>query len=810
MTNHWIDLQHSDCILIQGSNAAENHPISFKWVLKAKDKGAEVIHVDPRFTRTSARSSMYAPLRSGTDIAFLGGMIKYILDHDLYFKDYVLSYTNAAFLVNPKFSFNDGLFSGYDAQKHAYDKSSWSFQKDGKGLIKRDDTLKNPHCVFQLMKKHYDRYDLKKVSSITGTPEADLLAVYKAFAATGKPDKAGTIMYALGQCHHSVAVQNIRTMTIVQLLLGNIGICGGGINALRGEPNVQGSTDHALLSHYLPGYLKAPKASWQTLEQYIAGTTPQTANPQSLNWMSNTGKYATSLMRAFYPEGGTPENGFGYDYLPKLDDGQDASVMSMIDAMYAGKIKGLTCVGQNPACSLPNSNKVRKALQNLDWMVHVNIFDNETASFWKGPGLDPKKVKTECFLLPVTASVEKEGSQANSGRWMQWKYAAAEGPGDAISTGDVFWRVMSKLKELYAKDGGTFPEPILAANTDFVDGKGRYDPERVAKYINGYFLKDVTINGVEYKKGECVPGFPLLQADGSTSCGNWICSGSFTRAGENLMKRRKKVDPTGLGLYPEWSYSWPVNRRVIYNRASVDLNGKPYNPKKAVIEWDGKKWVGDVPDGPWAPQADTKNGKLAYIMTTDGYAQLYGPGRLDGPFPEHYEPAETPVAQHPFSKQLSSPVYKFHTSDMDKLAKAADPKYPIVLTTYSMTEHWCGGGETRNVPNLLEAEPQLYVEMSPELAKEKGIANGDGVIVESARGRVEAIAMVTVRIRPFKVMGKTVHLIGMPFAYGWTTPKCGDSTNRLTIVACDPNTTIPEAKACCVNIRKADKLTEIA
>ena len=268
MTNHWIDLQHSDCILIQGSNAAENHPISFKWVLKAKDKGAEVIHVDPRFTRTSARSSMYAPLRSGTDIAFLGGMIKYILDHDLYFKDYVLSYTNAAFLVNPKFSFNDGLFSGYDAQKHAYDKSSWSFQKDGKGLIKRDDTLKNPHCVFQLMKKHYDRYDLKKVSSITGTPEADLLAVYKAFAATGKPDKAGTIMYALGQCHHSVAVQNIRTMTIVQLLLGNIGICGGGINALRGEPNVQGSTDHALLSHYLPGYLKAPKASWQTLEQY--------------------------------------------------------------------------------------------------------------------------------------------------------------------------------------------------------------------------------------------------------------------------------------------------------------------------------------------------------------------------------------------------------------------------------------------------------------------------------------------------------------------------------------------------------------
>ena len=362
--------------------------------------------------------------------------------------------------------------------------------------------------------------------------------------------------------------------------------------------------------------------------------------------------------------------------------------------------------------------------------------------------------------------------------------------------------------ELYKAEGGKLPEALLKMNWP-----EKYDPEEWTRRINGFFWADTKIGNRLYKKGDLVPAFGNLQADGSTSSLNWLYTGSYTEDEGNKSKRR---DPTqtpmqaAIGLYPNWSWCWPVNRRILYNRASVDLNGKPYNPKKAVIEWDGKKWVGDVPDGPWAPQADTKNGKLAYIMTTDGYAQLYGPGRLDGPFPEHYEPAETPVAQHPFSKQLSSPVYKFHTSDMDKLAKAADPKYPIVLTTYSMTEHWCGGGETRNVPNLLEAEPQLYVEMSPELAKEKGIANGDGVIVESARGRVEAIAMVTVRIRPFKVMGKTVHLIGMPFAYGWTTPKCGDSTNRLTIVACDPNTTIPEAKACCVNIRKADKLTEIA
>ena len=316
MTNHWNDLANSDCILIMGSNPAENHPISFKWVLKAQDKGAKVVSVDPRFTHSSSKADFYVQLRVGTDIAFLGGMINYILNNDKYFKQYVIDSTNGPTVVGERFGFSDGLFSGFNADKKSYDKKTWAFEMDANGVPVRDETLTHPRCVLQLLKKHYDRYTLDKVSETTGTPKEDLLRVYETFASTGAPDKAGTIMYALGQCHHSVAVQNIRTMTIVQLLLGNIGICGGGINALRGEPNVQGSTDHALLSHYLPGYLKAPKASWQTLEQYIAGTTPQTANPQSLNWMSNTGKYATSLMRAFYPEGGTPENGFGYDYLP--------------------------------------------------------------------------------------------------------------------------------------------------------------------------------------------------------------------------------------------------------------------------------------------------------------------------------------------------------------------------------------------------------------------------------------------------------------------------------------------------------------
>ena len=808
MTNHWIDIKNADVVLIIGSNAAEHHPVSFKWIMRAKDNGAALIHVDPKFSRTSARCDYHVPLRSGTDIAFLGGMVNYILESNSYFHDYVVNYTNASFIVGKGYDFKDGLFSGYDAKARKYDQSKWGFEKGPDGAPLRDATLKHERCVFNLMKKHYSRYTLKNVSDITGVSEENLLKVYKQFCATGKPDKAGTILYALGWTQHTVGVQNIRCSTLVQLLLGNIGVAGGGINALRGEPNVQGSTDHALLYHVLPGYIGLPLAPWQTLAQFNKANTPVTKIPNSANWWGNRPKYFASLLKGWYGEEAKPENDFCYGLLPKGEPGADYSYMYVMDKMYQGKIKGGFVFGVNPMNSFPNTNKMRKALDNLDWMVCAELHNSETTDNWHRPGVDPKKMKTEVFLLPSAHRVEKAGTISNSGRWLLWFDKAVEPAGEARNFADMFVPLINKLRELYKAEGGKLPEALLKMNWP-----EKYDPEEWTRRINGFFWADTKIGNRLYKKGDLVPAFGNLQADGTTSSLNWLYTGSYTEDEGNKSKRR---DPTqtpmqaAIGLYPNWSWCWPVNRRILYNRASVDLNGKPYNPKKAVIEWDGKKWVGDVPDGPWAPQADTKNGKLAYIMTTDGYAQLYGPGRLDGPFPEHYEPAETPVAQHPFSKQLSSPVYKFHTSDMDKLAKAADPKYPIVLTTYSMTEHWCGGGETRNVPNLLEAEPQLYVEMSPELAKEKGIANGDGVIVESARGKVEAIAMVTVRIRPFKVMGKTAHLIGMPFAYGWTTPKCGDSTNRLTIVACDPNTTIPEAKACCVNIRKADKLTEIA
>ncbi len=806
MTNHWIDIKNADAVLIIGSNAAEHHPVAFKWIMKAKDNGAVLMHVDPKFSRTSARCDFHVPLRSGTDIPFLGGMLNYILENGLYHKEYVNNYTNAAFVVGDGYAFEDGLFSGYDAAARKYDKSKWALAKGPDGGPVVDPTHQNPRCVINLMKDHYSRYTLKNVSDITGVSQDNLLKVYKNFCATGKPDKAGTILYALGWTQHTVGVQNIRLSSLVQLLLGNIGIAGGGINALRGEPNVQGSTDHALLYNNIPGYHGTPQAPWQTLAEYNKANTPVTVVPNSANWWGNRPKYVTSLLKGWFGDAATPENDFCYSLLPKLEPGVDYSYMFIMDNIYNNKIKGGFIMGVNPMNSFPNTNKMRAALDNLDWLVCSEIHNSETTDNWQRPGVDPKTKKTEVFLLPSAHRIEKAGTISNSGRWLQWFDKAVEPAGEARNFADVVVPLFNTIRSMYKAEGGVLPEAVLKMHwTD------KYDPEEWARRINGFFWADSKVGDKTYKRGQLVPTFGVLKDDGTTSSLNWIYTGSWTEEDGNKSRRR---DPSQtpmqakIGLFPNWSWCWPLNRRILYNRASVDMNGKPFNPNRVVIEWDGSKWVGDVPDGPWPPMADAK-GKLPFIMVKDGLAQFYGPGPADGPFPEHYEPAETPLASHPFSRQLSSPVYKYHKTDMDKIAPPADPRYPIVLTTYSLTEHWCGGGETRNVPNLLETEPQLYVEISHELAKEKGIKNGDGVVLESARGNCEAIAMVTVRIRPFTVMGKTVHLVGMPFAFGWTTPKTGDSTNRLTVGAYDPNTTIPESKACCVNLRKADKLTEI-
>ena len=814
MTNHWIDIRNSDCILIMGSNAAENHPISFKWVTEAMKRGGKLISVDPRFTRTSSKADFYTALRSGTDIAFLGGMIKYILDNDKYFKEYVAEYTNAAFIVADDYDFNDGLFSGFDAEKRKYDKSKWGFVKDANGVSKRDRTLQDPRSVFQLIKKHYSRYDLDTVSAITGTPKEDLAKVYEMYSATGLQGKAGTIMYAMGWTQHTVGVQNIRTMAIIQLLLGNMGVAGGGVNALRGESNVQGSTDHCILFHIWPGYLKTPKASQPSLAAYNKKYTPKTNDPLSANWWGNYPKYSVSLLKSFFGDKGTKANDFGYNWLPKLEDGKSYSWLDLFDAMYRGEFTGFFAWGQNPAGSGANANKTRDGLAKLDWMVNVNMFDNETGSFWKGPGMDPKKIKTEVFFLPCANSMEKEGSITNSGRWMQWRYKAANPPAQAWPDGQILMKLGKTLKYLYKKDkNAVLPEPIVNLKWDY-STHGEFDPHKMAKEINGYFLKDITVKGKKFKKGDLVPSFAYLQADGSTSSANWLYCNSYTSKGN--MSARRKREKSGIGLNPEWAWCWPVNRRIIYNRASVDKSGKPWDKEHPVIEFKGKvengkyvskKWVGDVPDGGWYPMqnpdgSDRKDTKYPFIMKPEGHAHVFGPGRADGPFSEHYEPVESPVSKQPFSSQLASPVAVTYSTNMD-IYKPDNPKYPYVCSTYRVCDHWQTGVMTRWQPWLLETQPQLFVELSKELGRELGIKNGDKVVVESARGKVEAVAVVTIRLRPFQIEGNTVHEVGLPYHFGWVHPKDGgDSANLLTPSTGDPNTRIPETKAFMVNIRK--------
>jgi formate dehydrogenase major subunit len=835
MTNHWNDLKNADVILVMGANPASNHPISMKWIMRAKERGAKLICVDPRFTQTAAVADLYAPIRSGTDIAFLGGMINYLLERNLFFKEYVVNYTDASFLVNGDFKMPgelDGVFSGYNEQDSKYDKKTWAFQLEDKGVPKRDLTLQDPNCVFQLLKKHYSRYTLDKISQITGTPKDKCEEVYQAIGSTNKPDRTATACYAMGWTQHTVGVQNIRAFTIVQLLLGNMGMAGGGVNALRGEGNVQGSTDHGILFHILTGYLPTPTASLVGLKDYIGKFTPTTKEPKSVNWWSNRGKYITSYLKALYGEHGTKDNDFGYAWLPKLDEGMQASWLPLFVKMYFGKFEGFFAWGMNPACSSAGAGKVREALGKLKWMVNVDLYDNETASFWKGPGMKPEKIKTEVFFLPCCSSVEKEGSISNSSRLAQWRYKAIEPIGQSMPDAEILNELYFRVKKLYQKEKGAFPDPILKLTWEYgeKDKEGKVknlDVHQIAKEINGYYLEDVYDKKTSPpkligRKGDLVTNFVSLQDDGSTSSGNWLYSGSYTqKEGKvvNMMARRGKEDPTGLGLYPNWAWAWPLNRRIIYNRASVDPNGNPWDPKRPVIKWNsanaetGKpgRWEGDVPDGPAPPLANEKEGKLPFIMKPLGVGSIFGSGLNDGPFPEHYEPLESPVPENPMSKKYrvnpTIPIAKLQAMAKDPtfLFSFDYERYPYVATTYRVSEHWQTGVITRHLPWLLEMQPQMFVEMDRELATEKGIKNGDMVAVTSARGQLSCVAIVTDRFAPFMIMDTKVHLVGMPWHFGWLYPadgSGGDSVNLLTPFLGDPSTLIPESKAFMVNISK--------
>jgi len=801
MTNHWNDIANADVIMAIGANPAENHPASFGHIMDARDKrGAKLINVDPRFTRTSARADIYAPMRSGTDIAFIGGMIKYILDDierspQNYNLTYITEYTNAAYLINPDFKGPadlDGLFSGYagggnetDAGKRKYDTATWQWQKDSQGIPLRDKTLKDPNCVFQHLKKHFSRYTPSMVNAICGTPEDTFLEVCRTYAASGKPGKAATIMYAMGTTQHTYGAQNIRSYCILQLLLGNIGCAGGGINALRGESNVQGSTDHCLLFHILPGYLKVPQSTDGSLAAYLERATPTSNDPLSLNWWQHTPKYVVSLLKAWYGDAATDANEFGFHYLPKIQAGQNYSHIALFEAMDKGVIKGLMCWGQNPAVGGPNANLERSAMDKLEWLVVADMWSTETAEFWRRPGVNPANIDTEVFLLPAKSSYEKEGSVTNSSRWSQWRYKCADGPGEAEDDLYMMTLIYRKLKQLYQAEGGPNAEAITKLTWDY--GSGHPDVHKVAKEINGY---DLTT-------GKLMASFGGLKADGTTSSGNWLYCASYTEAG-NMAERRDPVDTSGIGLFSNWAWCWPVNRRIIYNRASVDLDGKPWDAEHPVIKWNAAtgKWEGDVPDGGAAPM--NQGGYYPFIMKPEGLSRLFGPGMAEGPLPEHYEPWEAPIS-NPMSRQQNNPAFKIWRPE----EQGSADKYPIVCSTYRVSEHWQGGQMTRNCSWLVEMQPEPFCEMSEELAADKGIRNGDRVIVESARGQVNVVAVVTKRFKPFQMNGKVVHQVGVIWHWGYVGLSTGDSANVLTPHVGDANTMIPEYKAFLVNVRKA-------
>jgi formate dehydrogenase major subunit len=822
MTNHWNDLQNSDCLIIVGSNAAENHPISFKWITKAREEnGATLISIDPRFTRSSATADIYAQMRSGTDIAFFGGMIKWVLDDmeahpENYNMTYVTEYTNMSFLVNPEFKTaadNDGKFSGFvsgpgDPNFGNYDKATWSLQKDGDGIVKKDKTLKDPNCVFQLLKKQYERYDADTVCSITGTDKETFLKVCETYAKTGAVGKSGTIMYAMGTTQHTHGTQNIRAYAILQLLLGNIGVAGGGINALRGESNVQGSTDHCLLWHILPGYLAVPIATDVTLQDHLdrRAAVFSTADPKSANWWQNYPKYMVSLLKSWYGDNATADNDFGFGWLPKCNPGTNYSHIALFEAMERGDIKGMICWGQNPAVGGPNAARERMAMHKLDWLVVAELWATETCEIWKSPEADTASLQTEVFALPAAASYEKEGSVVNSGRWSQWRWKGADPPGEAMPDLEIVVELGLKLIELYEAEGGPNAEAITKLRW-----KGWYDSpagqygasdltDLVSREINGFAETDVLNEdgSVRYRKGDLMATFGHLQVDGTTSSSNWLYTQSYNEKDGNRQKWRDNTDyhPAGVGLYSKWSWCWPVNRRIIYNRASVDLDGKPWDEEDFVIRWTGEKWEGDVPDGGWPPM-NMEGTRYAFIMKPEGHSHIFGPGLTDGPFPEHYEPLESPIV-NPLSGTQNDPAITVWRPE-----EIADPsEYPIVCTTYRVTEHWQAGQMTRNLPWLVELMPQVFIEMSEELASELGIENAEVVTVESIRGSIQGVTIITKRFKPFTILGKTVHQIGIPWHWGYSGLCTGDSANILSPHVGDANTMIPEFKAFLVRVKK--------
>jgi len=814
MTNGWVDIKNADVILAMGGNPAENHPVGFKWFLEAKKvRNAKLVAVDPRFTRTAALADVYSPIRPGTDIAYLCGLIRHALQTGRFHEEYVKLHTNASCLVNPAFGFSDGLFTGFDEEKHEYARDTWSYQVDGRGFVKRDPGLQDPHCVFQLLKSHVERYTPEMVERICGTPKETFLKVAEVVTSTGNAQRVGTVTYALGWTQHSTGVQMIRTAAILQLLLGNVGRPGGGVNAFRGHSNIQGATDTAGTFEILPGYLKTPLGAQQSLKEYLDANTPKALLAESMNYWQNTPKFMVSLLKAAYGKAATKENDFGYAWLPKVDG--NYSWMYIYDDMYRGSStragaaepgpEGFITFGMNPVALGPNTKKMVAALSKLKWMVVVENVETETAIFWKAPreygGAEPAQIATEVFLLPAADFAEKDGTFTNSARWLQWKWKALDPPGQAKADQEILARIFLAVRELYQKEGGALPEQVLSVSWGYSDPITP-DLGEVLKEMSGTALAEVHDPNDKTKvhaAGQQLDGFGQLMDDGTTACGNWLHSGVYTEAGNNA-QRRSQADPLGLGMFPNWAFSWPANRRIMYNRASADAEGRPWDPTRAGIRWNGEKWVGDVPD----TKPDAPPGTYgAFIMMPEGLARLFAPAFNDGPLPEHYEAVEAPVANPLHPNVSSNPAFKKFTSDKDVYGTREE--FPIVCTTYRLTEHFHYWTKHQREGLLNEVQPGFFVEIPEALAEEKGIANGSQVRVISARGEIRGVAMVTKRLRPLTIDGKQTWQIGFPIHWGFAGAPghTGPLANMLTPSAMDPNTWTPEYKAFLVRLEKA-------
>ena len=902
MTNGYIDIKNTDMMLIMGGNPAENHPCGFKWAIEAKLKrNAKMIVVDPRFTRTAATADLFLQIRAGADIAFLGGLVNYAIQNNRIAKEYLVNYTNAAFLVKEGFKLpEDGLYSGFDAAAQTYEKSTWNYEAGGnvgpnpataagvsnvgneqqkqgqqsvsdfekqspavqnrpstpqptraasaqgetdrntggghqaagpvgaaaQGGVKPppmlpantayDLSLEHPRCVFQLLKKQYSRYTPEMVERITGIPKEQFLKAADMFTSVrkdGDMKKAATIIYAVGWTQHTFGTQIIRTAAILQLLLGNVGRAGGGVNALRGHSNIQGATDMGGVFDILPGYLKVPSPTDVDLATYLKRTTPTPSKPgewDSYNYWSNTPKFMVSFLKALYGDAAKKENDFAFNNLPKVN--RNYGWTELWDRMYRGEVKGLFAFGMNGVAIGPNSRKNIEALKKADWLVVGEIYPEETSEFWRSPGItreEMQNIKTTVYRLACAGFAEKDGSFTNSSRWLQWKYVALPTPGSAKLDQEIVAQIFLRLRELYRKEGGKFPDPILNLSWSYTMPENPSLSE-VAKEINGKALADLTDPQSQQtiKTGQQLPGFAWLKDDGTTACGNWIYSGCWTEAGPQLA-RRGTEDPSGLGVFQNWAWSWPANRRVLYNRASCDAQGRPWDPERRQVWWNEaqQRWVGnDVPD--FKVDSNPKDHMGPFIMNPEGVGRIFGPlaAFADGPFPEHYEPMESPIANPLHPSQSNNPVAKKFTSDLDKYGTPADG-FNVVCTTYRLTEHYHYW--TKNNPMNVQLVPEPFVEVPAQLANEMGITGGEKVKVSSARGIYIAKAMVTKRIKPMMIDGKKTYQIGIPIHWGYRGIKEDEGktaltpANQLSPAAIDPNAYTPEFKGFLVKIEKA-------